>query len=128
MLQVCKAVCHQDARGLVGLYTDAPRMAPYLMDHMLERLRKHCAAVMHAYSGPIPLSAAATFLCFDTRKEVRLPCQQSASASAVGCLSVAEVQQSFNRIHGHILAACYGTVYACTRHCATAPFKVRSAG
>ena len=70
MLQVCKTVCHQDARGLVRLYADAPRMAPYLMDPMLERLRKHCAAVMHAYSGPVPLSSAATILCFDTRKEV----------------------------------------------------------
>ncbi len=82
MLQVCEAVCHQDARGLVGLYANAPRMAPYLMDHMMERLRKHCAAAMHAYSGPIPLSSAATFLCFDTRKEVCLNRLQSYS-----CLS-----------------------------------------
>ena len=84
---MCKAVCHNDARALVSLYIDAPRMAPYLMDHMLERLRKHCAAAMHAYSGPMPLSSAAAFLCFDTRKEVCLQALLSCSAVTMCWLS-----------------------------------------
>ena len=49
-------------------------MAPYLMDHMLERLRRHHAAAMRAYAAPIPLPLAAALLCFDTKKEVGLLC------------------------------------------------------
>ena len=82
LAQVCKAVCHEDARALVGLYADAPRMAPYLMDHMLERIRKHCAAVMHAYVGPIPFPSAAVYLCFDTWKEVSPTCPHTVPSLA----------------------------------------------
>lgn len=69
-LQVCKAVCHRDSQALVGLYVDAPCMAPYLIDRMLERLRQHSAMASRAYTAPIPLALACKFYCFDTNKEV----------------------------------------------------------
>ena len=70
LLQVCKAVCEKDLQGLVSLYTDAPRMAPYFMDHMLERLRIKRAVVMRAFSTPLSLREAADLLCCDSNKEV----------------------------------------------------------
>jgi hypothetical protein len=84
-LQVCRAVCHGDLCALVKSYKKAPRMAPYLMDHMLERLRRHHAAALRAYEAPIPLSSAAGILCFNTKKEVGLLYNTKTCSAA--CLS-----------------------------------------
>lgn len=69
--QVCLACVRSDACELLELYASAPRMTPYLMDALLERLRGRLAAALSAYSPSVPLSLVAAALGFDTLRQVK---------------------------------------------------------
>jgi hypothetical protein len=60
-----------DAQALLDLYAGAPRMAPYLMDRLLERLRGSLAASFAAYQPSLSLTFVGAQLGFDTLGEVR---------------------------------------------------------
>ncbi|KAK9903296.1 hypothetical protein WJX75_002137 [Coccomyxa subellipsoidea] len=68
-LRVCLACVRSDACELLELYASAPRMTPYLMDALLERLRGRLAAALSAYSPSVPLSLVAAALGFDTLRQ-----------------------------------------------------------
>ena len=73
--QVCLVAQRGDPRQLLGLYGGAPRMAPYMMDRLLERMRAQVAATFSAFRPSLPLTFAAAQLCYDTLEEVRAtPC------------------------------------------------------
>lgn len=69
--QVCLACARSDASELLELYASAPRMTPYLMDALLQRLRGRLAAALSAYSPSVPLSLVAAALGFDTLRQVK---------------------------------------------------------
>lgn len=70
--QVCSAAGASDAAALLRLYAGAPRMAPYLMDHLLERVRvRALAAARAAFQPGVPLALLAGQLGFDSEGEVR---------------------------------------------------------
>ncbi|EIE23285.1 hypothetical protein COCSUDRAFT_63639 [Coccomyxa subellipsoidea C-169] len=68
-LRVCLACARSDACELLDLYASAPRMTPYLMDGLLERLRVRLAAALSAYSPSVPLASVAGTLGFDTLRQ-----------------------------------------------------------
>ncbi|BDA50297.1 Leukocyte receptor cluster member 8 homolog [Coccomyxa sp. Obi] len=69
-LQVCLAAARSDTCQLLSLYESAPRMAPYLMDPLLDRLRARLAAALSGFSPSVPLRFAAATLGFDTLRQV----------------------------------------------------------
>ena len=70
-MQACLTARAADAQALLDLYEGAPRMAPYLMDRLLERLRGTLAASFAAYQPSLPLGFVGAQLGFDTLSEVR---------------------------------------------------------
>eukprot|EP00884_Botryococcus_braunii_P002881 jgi/Botrbrau1/12594/Bobra.0169s0122.1 len=69
-LKVCKATREGNPVQLVRLFKDAPRMAPCIMNFLLEKVR---VAALRAwkptYQGHLPLAALATRLGYDSNRE-----------------------------------------------------------
>lgn len=56
-IRVAGAVARGDARAFVGLYGDAPRMSPYLMDRLRDRLEMAAVrALVASHAGRMPLA------------------------------------------------------------------------
>jgi hypothetical protein len=70
-MQVCLAAQRKDPQQLLGLYAGAPRMAPYMMDRLLDGMRAQLLATFSAFRPSLPLAFAAARLCCDTLEEVR---------------------------------------------------------
>ncbi len=71
-LQTCRAYNAGNYVSFLRLYASAPRMAPFLMDRMLVKLRKRVyAAALCAYSQQVlPLSALQRWWGFETTMEM----------------------------------------------------------
>ena len=54
------------------LYASAPRMAPYMMDKLLEGMRSQMLATFTAFRPSLSLTFVAAQLCYDTLEEVRV--------------------------------------------------------
>ncbi|KAK9812652.1 hypothetical protein WJX72_001324 [[Myrmecia] bisecta] len=69
-LQAITAYQQQDCAAFLDLYADAPRMSPYLMDTLLDKLRSRALkAWIFAYLPSFPLALLQLQLGFDSRKE-----------------------------------------------------------
>ncbi|KAK9840595.1 hypothetical protein WJX81_004184 [Elliptochloris bilobata] len=80
-LQVCNAARAGDAMELLRQYVDAPRMTPYLMDHLLERVRKRwLAAAQAAFAPAVPLGMLTAQLGFESDAEAANWCEAKRAA------------------------------------------------
>ena len=73
-LAACKAAGSGDYAGLLKLYLNAPRMAPYLLDLLVEKTRPRAwSAILSAYGGPmgVPIDAVTLWLGFEGSKDTR---------------------------------------------------------
>jgi SAC3 family protein LENG8/THP3 len=87
-LATCRAYAVNDYVGFLRLYDGAPRMAPYLMDLLLERMRPRVyAAVLAAYDS-VPLRALASLMGVTRRAAAAYVAEHGGAVTQEGGLDV----------------------------------------
>ncbi|KAI7844718.1 hypothetical protein COHA_001806 [Chlorella ohadii] len=88
-LAVCRAFLGNDFVNFLRLYESAPRMAPYLMDALLAKMRsKAYSTVLAAFQPSVPLSALAGWFGFTKKKEAAAFLREKGAVVVDGSLDI----------------------------------------
>lgn len=100
-LAVCRAFGGGDFVRFMQLYLEAPRMAPYLMDLLLPKMRiKAYNTVLAAFLPSVPLAALAGWFGFTKRKEAAAFLKERGAVVVDGCLDIKASRAAQQRQQG----------------------------
>ncbi|KAL4424356.1 hypothetical protein ABPG75_001657 [Micractinium tetrahymenae] len=98
-LAACRAHLAGNVVRFLRLYEGAPRMAPYLMDLLLAKLRGRAySTVLSAFQPSIPLAALSGWFGFAKKKEAAAFLRERGAVVADGCLDIKQSRAAAARL------------------------------